>query len=403
MWQEREMGMSDKSKNKLFYGLYIALCAVMVLPLMCRGGFAGDIAGMWQARVEEVEQALAGGRFLLFPSAETVLAHGGQYRALDSNLWLLVPVLFARITGNVPLACLLFQLLLQVGTVVFAAGFFGKLFPKREMAFFGTLLYVTSPYCLYLTYDLGDLGSSVAFMLIPLFAKTVFVVYTEAGKRKWCALLTGAVVWAGIAYGDWVVAFVAFAVVAFSVLWYRKWWGLALFAGVVLYLPGLRYVARYLIKGNMEQWNFPLTSIMPKGYALGDFFTGFPYREHLPGAGPGLLGALLLLIGMCYVKERFSWDKKYHFPVCLSVGLMLVSTKFFPWDLLQRVGMPFVRMVSMWESPAVFFGCAMLPLSVLGAYALGSLPEESDAGRIVKAAVAVVSAGVAVFLGCTIV
>ena len=63
-----------------------------------------------------------------------------------------------------------------------------------------------------------------------------------------------------------IVAFAVLAITAFSVLWYSKWSGsLLILLGVVLYLPGLRYVARYLIKGGMEQWNFPLTSMMPKG------------------------------------------------------------------------------------------------------------------------------------------
>lgn len=357
---------------------------------------------MWLARVDELANALRSGRFMLFPSAETVIAHGGQYHALDSNLWLLFPTILRILCGNTALAYGILMVLIQVGTVMFSVGLFRKIFQNEEAVFFGTLLYVTAPYRLYVAYDDGNLGRSIAFLLLPLFVRLVFEVYTEKERRNLIAMLGASAVWAGIAYADWVVAFAVLAITAFSVLWYRKWSGsLLILLGVVLYLPGLRYVARYLIKGGMEQWSFPLTSIMSKGYTIGDFFGGLLYREDLPGLGLGLMATLMVLLGMCYVKEHFQWDRKYNFALVLSAVLMLVSCKFFPWDLVQRVGMPFVRMISLWETPAVFFGCAMLPLSVLGAYAMESLPGESVPGKAIKAVVAVLCAGVAVFLGST--
>lgn len=396
------MQMTDQSRRKVYGFLYIVLCAVAVLPLLSNFAPERGDAGMWLARVDELLHALRNGSFLLFPSAETVIAHAGQYDALDSNLWLLFPAVLKLVTGNALFAYRLFMLLLQVGTLLCALSLFRRIFQKEETAFFATLFYLTAPYRLYVTYDGVNRGRSIAFMLLPLFVRLAFEVYTEKGKRKWLALIGGAVLWAGIAYGDWVVAFVLVAVMALGIVWYRKWNAILLpVAGIVLYLPGLRYVARYLIKGGMEQWNFPLNSIMPKGYSFGDFFAGLLYREDLPGLGLGLLGALMILVGMCYVKEHFQWNKKYNFAVFTAGALLLASCKFFPWDLVQRVGMPFVRMVSLWESPAVFFGCATLPLSVLGAYAMESLPGEGGAGKAMKAAVAVACAGVAVFLGST--
>ncbi len=393
--------MENKNKIRVYGILYFVLYIVAVLPLFCTDISQRGDSAMWSARVDEFIGALQSGRLLLFPSAETVVAYAGQYHGLDTNLWLLLPALLKMATGDTVLMYRMCGLLMQAGTLLAVICFSRKIWKEEQKAFFVTLFYMTAPYRWYLAYDSVNWARCIGFMLLPLFAQTVIAVYTEKGKRKWIALTAGAFAWAGIAYADWVLALILLGITAFSVVWYRNWSALLLLlAGGILYLPGLRYVARYLIKGVMEQWNFPLDSIMSEGYGIGAFLTAFAYRGELPGLGLGLLCAMLILIGMRFAKENFSWNRKYNFTLVLTIVLMVASCSFFPWDYVQRLGMPFVRMVALWESPAVFFGCAALPLSVLGAYTMESLPEEEVCGKIGKVMVAAACVGVSVYMCC---
>ncbi len=270
-------------------------------------------------------------------------------------------------------------LIFLVQSATFATSYFlfRKVFSTVSGAFFGTLLYTTWPYQEYLMFDKMDLGGMISFMMLPLFVRCMISVYTIEKKKMWVPALLAGLSLAGIAYSDWVVALICADVVIVSLLWYKKWQGLLpLAVGGILYLPGARYLVYYILFGGMEGWNLNLGSIMPKGYQLGRFFTSFVYKEGLPGMGLPLLCALILLGGLAFVKENFKWNKAYNFPLFLALALAILSLSAFPWDYVQRLGMPFVRAVGLLESPAVFWGCAGIPLSVLGAYGIESFVEK---------------------------
>ncbi len=291
--------------------------------------------------------------------------------------WAMLPKVLGSAIEYSPLATEIMVLLLQWGTLVGAALLFRRLFDTELGAFLGTLFYMTWPYRYYVTYDKMDLGGMWAFLLLPLFVRCMISVYTVEKKKIRLPALFAGITLAALAYSDWAVALVCADVVIVSLLWYRKWQGLLpLAVGGVLYLPGLRYLAYYILFGGMEGWNLNLGSIMPKGYQLGRFFSISLYKDGLPGMGLLLLAALVLLGGLAFVKENFQWKKAYNFPLFIALALAILSLSAFPWDYVQRLGMPFVRWVGLLESPAVFWGCAGLPLSVLGAYGVESFAEK---------------------------
>lgn len=368
--------MGKVMKYKAYNILYFVILLSVSLPIVCNDIPAGGDSSMWIARVDSLKNALLQGRFELFPTAELVVAYGGQGNAFDSNLWLLVPGLLQIIVNHSVFVYRVFMLLLQIGTLFASISLFRTLFRNEWTAFWGTFFYMTWPYRLYITYDQVNWARCIAFMFMPVFVWIIFRLYTETGKRKWKTVLIGAMVWAGIAYADWVVALILAAATMVSVVWYRKWIALlSLCIGVALYFPGIKYLLRYLIKGGMEQWNLPLGSIMPNGYSVGRFLVSFMYKDGQPGIGLGLLGAIMVLLGLWFTKSDFKWQKQYNFPIFATVVLLVASLQFFPWDLAQRMAAPFMRMIGLWESPAVFFGCAGIPLSILGAYAI------EEAGR----------------------
>lgn len=388
--------MEKNVKSKVYHILYAVVLLSVSLPIACNYIPEGGEMSMWLARLESLVNAMRQGSFELFPTMETVVTFDGQGNAFDSNLWLVAPALLQMLVKNYVLVYRVLMLFVQVGTLFAAMSLFKTLFKKEWSAFFGTLFYMTWPYRVYITYDQVDWGRSIAFMLMPLFVQMLIVLYTQKGK--WTRLLISAVLWAGIAYADWVIAFILAAITMVSAIWYKKWKALfVVMIGVVCYLPGMVHLANYLLFGGMEQWGLPLSSIMPNGYTVGRFFAAFMYKDGYPGIGLGLLGALMILVGMCFVQQNFTWKKQYNFAVFMTVVLVLASLKMFPWDLAQRIGAPIMRMIALWEAPTVFFGCAGIPLSILGAYAMEEI-EAKDARRWeIAIAIAAACIGVTIY------
>lgn len=318
----------------------------------------------------------------------------------ETNMWLTGPYIVGRIARAGVVATYVFVALIQLGTLLTSGLLFHKMFASREGAFFATLLYMTLPYRHYLLYDAGAWARAVAFLLLPLFVRILISVYTVEKQTVWKWTLAAGVTLAAIAYSDWVVGILSVAMVLLSALWHHKVRGLwPLIPGFVLYMPEFLYLIKYFFTGGLEEYQLPLGSIMGNGYTFGRFLTSFMYKEGLPGMGLGLLGALVLLLGLAFVGENFKWDKKYTFPGMIAGVMMILSLGVFPWDLVQRLGMPFVRMVGLLVSPGVFFGFAGLPLCVLGGAGVEAFGQaEGDKAKFVEALLILASLGASIYM-----
>lgn len=318
----------------------------------------------------------------------------------ETNTWLMGPKAISRIAGAGTMVTKVFLALIQLGTLLTSGMLFRKVFESKEGAFFATLFYMTLPYRHYLLYDAGMWARAMALMLLPLFVRLLISVYTVEKRQIWKWTLAAGAVFAAVAYSDWVIGVLLADVVLVSALWYRKARGLApLVPGLVLYLPDARKLLQYFFVGGLEEYQLPLGSIMGNGYRFGRFLTSFMYREGLPGIGLGLLGALVLLVGLAFVGENFHWEKKCTFPAVVAGVMMILSLAVFPWDLVQRLGMPFVRMVGLVVSPAVFFGFAGLPLSMLGGAGVEAFGKaETDKVKFVQILLILASLGASIYM-----
>lgn len=274
----------------------------------------------------------------------------------------------------------IFMFVVQVGTLFTVKIMFERMFTEKLAAVFGVLFYMLCPYRRWLCYAEADFGRCVAWMLLPLFIWGMAGLYSHG--LQWKEVLVASVAFAGIGYADNVMFLITGGMTLLSLLWYqRAAFSLPLGLGSVLYMPGIVSLFRYLLFGEVAYGDVPLTGIMSKGYTLGEFFSSYVYRPGHPGLGLGLLGANLIMLWLCITKSDLKLPKKFHFWAVSAVLLLWFSLSCFPWDILQRVGMPFLRLIAMIESPNVFFGCACIILCMSAAYAMECLVSIAFSGK----------------------
>jgi hypothetical protein len=407
---DRRMLFSEKQLCTILYGILLVTACI---PLMGNWIVSGsDHLIYWLDRIEEVSGGLRGGYSVLFPSAESVLYYNGQTEALDSNLWLLIPAFLRNLGFTITSAYRLFMLLIQGVTLVSAVLLSKELFSDRLTAAFGVLFYMTAPYRIYLCYDGGYLGEAVVWMLLPLFIWGVCGTCRQQygdlkrwDRRRILALAVSTLSFAGIAYADSMMLLILGAAAVIGGVWFRRWTVLLpLAAGTILFLPGARYFLRYLLKGGYEYLSLPLGSISGGGYAFGQFFASYTYLEGMPGLGLGLFGALLMLLYIYFLKEMPKMSGGCSFALVSSALLLFMSTKLFPWDLLQRVGAPFLRVIGLMGTPRIFFGLASAALCLPAACAMGAVSKQPQKFiRIgIPIMIAVGAIGISIYLCNTI-
>lgn len=285
---------------------------------------------------------------------------------------------------------LFYTLLIQVGTLLASLLFFGrlslpveeigkesktgnkwefKLSPSLLPVFFGVLLYMTCPYRIRLFQDPANLRQAAAMALLPLYLWAMTKVRFQG--RRLVGMVVAALALAGMGYAD-VVFFLTAAglTLLVSLLSRKPRLLLPVAAGSMLFLPGLYRLARYLFSDAPSSYEVALRSIMPDGYRLGELFHSYFFRDNRPGLGIGILICLAAGLWMRFIDRDTTRSGICAFFSLLSVFLLLLSLRLFPWDLVQRLGAWALKLVSLIGTPTVFAGMAYLCLCVPAAFSI---------------------------------
>lgn len=267
--------------------------------------------------------------------------------------------------------------------VVTAAGFFVlSCFLSKNMlaASAGTVLYLTCPYRIYILFDYCDLGKCVVWALLPWLL--LGLLYTEdAGRRKrtGAAVLAGFIAAAAVAltvYFDFWWFAITFVVVFLGAVYLKEArWLFLLAAGSIAGIPGILPYLDYCLRGGRDELGVQIQSIMDKGYAFGQMFTGFAYRDHLPGMGTGLFLVIVVMLWLGVVEKGWKPDRGSRYLIVAAAILTVFSLSSFPWDYVERLGSFFMRAVSALGTPTVFFGYACGLLCVVAVYVIKRLTE----------------------------
>ncbi len=372
----------EKQRNKgmkRLLILYVLLGIAVLFPVVSSYVMSGERMPEWTARVEELAAGFQSGHLYLFPSAQT-LAAGNGVKSMDSNMWLFLPGAVYWISGNLALTYRIYMLVVQMGTLGAAILMFHRVFGRKdaEMSrFCGVLLYMTCPYRIFVSYDLADFSQVAAWMLLPLYLWAVIGIVKGEGKRS-VNILTAAAALAGTGYASVVYFLAAAGVSVLAGLFGRKLWVLvSAAAGGGVFLPGVWRLVSYVFLDGFGDLGIPLKSIMPEGYRFGQFFGSYVFRDSHPGMGLGMLICVLSGVWLGVVERKRVLGENKIF-MLLSVLFAVISLSCFPWDIVQRLGSWALKLVSLLDTPAVFWGMACLCLSVPTACAVDGISRHEN-------------------------
>lgn len=345
-----------QSNNQYLYRIVIVLTAIAaLLPVACNYIMTGGIISEWIERTEELATGLR-----LFPSTEVFLGMWSRENAMNSNLWFFPAGILYKVSGRMVLTYRIYMLVLQICTLLFAKLFFERLFADSETklpAFFGVLLYMTSPYRIYVCYDLADMSAVVVWMILPLYAWSMLGLFR--GDKRWRDIVGASLSLAGIGYAEMIFFFVIIGVTVFAIFYLKRGLPIAAMAvGTVLFIPALYRLIQYLFLGAYSELGIPLRTIMENGYQFGQFFSSYAFRENHPGMGLGMFFCLLTGVWLWFVAGGEKAGRCERFFIVLSVILLLMSLRYFPWDFVQRLGDWALKLGSLINTPAIFAGLA---------------------------------------------
>ncbi|MCM1188918.1 MAG: hypothetical protein NC541_06440 [bacterium] len=389
-------------RNKMDSGRIICVltAAVTLFPVSCGYIMSGGIAAEWVARIQELAQGMQNGSLCFFPGAEPLLAVGITENAADSNLWFLLPGILYAVTDNMLLSYRIFMLLLQAATLMSAVLCFRRIFAQEAPAGIcvGVVLYLTNPYRIYICYDRADLSQAAAWMLLPLYVWAVFGLLTSE-KKRFRDLTVAALALAGIGYADTVFFLILAGCTLAAGAFRRKmllWAGVA--AGSVIFLPGFCRLTQFLFEGEVYFLGVTAQPLMQKGYRLGQYFSCFAFRGQKPGLGLGMLICLMAVCWLGIVQREKAFQKPSGGFAAFAAFLVLLSHAWFPWDLLNRLGVWAIGLAHLINTPEVFFGMSFAAFSVPAASCVQRLAgREERAAQFLPAAVILACVGICIY------
>lgn len=392
----KRYGGDRAALNRIF--VLGAICAAVSIPLMVDylPAASGEDLMYHLFRIEGVKDGLLAGQFPVRMYPEWLMGHGYADSIMYGKLLLYVPAFF-RLLGIPVLYCYkLYVFLVNIATCLTAYVCFGRMFENRDLGLFASLLYTATPYRLYCVYYRASLGEYSAMIFLPVLCYGFYRIFTEDRKdpkykNKWLLPTVG---FTGIIQTHVLSCELTGIIVLLVciVLWrkvFRRETFLVLCKTVIvtvcLNLYFLVPFLEYLFSGELRV-SYSTFLIQDRGLFLAHFFMpgtwvgkNGPYMFGISGMrqsasitlGPALLCGLFAFVWLH--RSRMGKDHGLKKQGSLFLGLALatafMSTRYFPWNLLQRTGKVFYKLISSIQFPMRFLGLTAVFLVVLACMA----------------------------------
>lgn len=241
----------------------------------------------------------------------------------------------------------------------------------------GVTLYMTAPYRIDLCYVQGNLLLSLVWALVPWYLWGLMKA-REKGKRRILWMAFSACVLAGIGYGNSIMFFLLAALTLLAALVFKcAAMTVLVVGGAILWIPGNVSFLLALLTQRATEVVIPIKNIAPQGYVFNDFMTSYAYLEGRPGLGLGLLLAAAFYFYVRFVCDGAKLKSESRLFGTVGIFSLVLATRYFPWEFVQRLGAWALKLVSLIDTPALFVGVAALLLPVVFITAVDDL-EEAD-------------------------
>lgn len=369
--------MKEKRKNLLPIIVIIAFTVFMIMPFIMLGqlGVHSDWS-FHSARVQQLFINLKRGSFFTFIGTDTFSKVGNAnfifYPTLFLYPWVLLKFVFSPI-----LAYLIYVWLIFVATGLIA--YYSMLsFTKenRRRSIFFSLIYLVTPYHIYLTLNNYVLGEALAYTFIPL---VLLGIYNTLYKEKWITLGISMTL---MAYAHYVSLFISGEVILCILLCYLIQNKRISLQQIVLILKS------FLLFLVLSCWEFvPLfTDYIKKNLSrplpgfgfwqsAGDFVVSSISNEPMNKGGIGLLLLVTILFGWRFAKK----DSIEMWIYLLGVLFTVMITTVFPWKYFSATPLATIQFPYRYTGYAIAFLGIILSkgLSELSFKNISSLTIES--------------------------
>lgn len=247
----------------------------------------------------------------------------------------------------------------------------------------GTLIYLLLPEHMNVVIHNRDRTQILLWMLIPVLAVALMkMASTEIKIRKCCFGMAAVLVMGLIGRLDGVAGLTILFLVCVAGICRKQWQYPVIGAlGIVMAYPTYITWKHWLFDGSFAESGLEYGSIMYKGYSIGGLFSTYFHRNGDPGMGILLLGGIMVLIYFSFVKGRKLFNGTDAVWLASAGLLTIMSLRYFPWDLVQRIGNWALGLVTLIRTPTVFFTYAQMILCVMCVEKIGKIMIEEEAGQ----------------------
>ena len=231
----------------------------------------------------------------------------------------------------------------------------------------GTLIYLLLPEHVNVVIHNRDWTQILLWMLIPVLAAALMkMASTEKKIRKCCFGMAAVLVMGLIGRLDGVAGLTVLFLICVAGICRKQWqYPVIGTLGTVMAYPTYITWKHWLFDGSFAESGLEYGSIMYKGYSIGGLFSTYFHRNGDPGMGILLLGGIMVLIYFSFVKGRKLFDGPDVIWLASAGLLTVMSLRYFPWDLVQRMGNWALGLVTLIRTPTVFFTYAQIILCVM--------------------------------------
>jgi hypothetical protein len=237
------------------------------------------------------------------------------------------------------------------------------------MSLAGAIIYMLTPYHVYIVTAEVDKADIIVWAVFPILVAAGKCVKAEKLAIKIASGLVLGVCLGIIGREDgFLCVLMAFLLIVLSIIEKNIYYVFSSMLGLIFACKTFLTWKHWIFDASFAESGLEPGSIMSKGLSIGGLFSTYFYRNYRPGMGILIFLMILFTIYLAFVKREQVFAKKDRLWIHVSVLLVLCSLKYFPWDYVERLGTPFLYLVSLIDSPARFLNYAcliMCPLLVV--------------------------------------
>lgn len=348
-------------KKLVWFGIP-ALAVLASLPLFVDYMIIGADAIFHWMRIEALAQSISQGNIPARIEALWLYGHGYANSIFYCDTLLTIPALLRLIGFDMNVAYGIYVFAVNLATALIAYFCFKGCFKSRYIGMFGSMLYTLAPYRIYNIYNRSAVGEYTAMTFLPLLIYGFYLIFTgdieeKKYKRYWLLPVLG---FSGIIQSHVLTCEIAgIFTILLCLIRLKKVFRRQTFLELVKVVLGtivlnLWYLVPFLDMTVSGEYYFARNSgntIQERGALPAHFFytmqaagsnSRFQEKGLLETEPIGVGMAVLLGVAAFWLVRRFLRDKKDEKQdraaiVAFAVGVvaLLVSTSYFPWNVIQ--------------------------------------------------------------------